>query len=205
MNHEKWITITCDRTGLQPAADADRYAPKKTMRKYILLYLILTGTIAQAENPDVSGDYIVEGACPFECCVYREWGVTSDTQLFSEKDVNSGKVVVVKSGSKIQALTGDVHVRPQKLTVTNDFETHRAGETIWLLDYLGEGIYRVWKNGELSSLDLPFSPYGNIKPLEWATIEGQYKMDWWVKFETRSGDIGWSSQIKNFSNMDGCG
>ena len=175
------------------------------MRRYFLLFLVLIACLAQAENLDTSSDYIEEGACPFECCTYREWGVTSDTQLFTEKDINSKKVMVVKSASKIQALTGDVHVRPLKVTVTNDYKTHRAGETIWLLNYFGEGIYRAWKNGELISVELPFSPYGKMKALEWAKIEGKYQMVWWVKIKAKNGKVGWSSQVKNFSGMGGCG
>jgi len=44
-----------------------------------------------------------------------------------------------------------------------------------------------------------------MKPLEWAKLEGKYRMDWWVKLETKNGKIGWTNQVKNFSNKDGCG
>ncbi len=175
------------------------------MRKYFLLFFILTAASSQGENLDVPNDYIDEGACPFECCIYREWGVKSNTQLFTEKDVKSENVIVVEAGSKVQALTGDVHVKPLKINVNIDYKTHLAGETIWLLNYLGEGNYRALKNGDLFVLELPFSPYGKMKPLEWAKLEGKYRMDWWVKLETKNGKIGWTNQVKNFSNKDGCG
>jgi len=174
------------------------------MNKSFLLFLVLIAPSSQSENLDAPNDYIDEGACPFECCIYREWSVKSDTQLFIEKDINSEIVVVVKSGSKIKALTGDVHVTPLKITVNIDYEIHRAGETIWLLNYLGEGNYRALKNDELIVLELPFSPYGKMKLLEWANLEGKYHMDWWVQFKTKNGKFGWTNQVKNFSNKDGC-
>ena len=174
------------------------------MRKYIFLVLSTFTFVAQGENLNTSKDYIVEGACPFECCTYREWGVENDTQLYEEKQIKSKEVIVVESGSTVQALTGDVHVRPLKFIVSMDHKNHRAGETIWLLNYLGEGIYRAWKNGEFISMELPFSPYGGMKPLEWGKIEGEYQMDWWVKLETKNGFVGWTNQVNNFSNLDSC-
>ena len=174
------------------------------MYKYLIIFLSIATSLAQGEDLDISNDYIVEGACPFECCTYREWGVESETQLYKGKNIESQKVVIVEPGNTVQALTGDVHVRPLKLSVNMDHKTHRAGETIWLLNYLGEGYYRAWKNGELISVELPFSPYGKTKPLKWAKIEGKYQMIWWVKLEAKNGTVGWTNQVNNFSNMDRC-
>jgi len=174
------------------------------MTKYLILLLTLATSVVKGEELDVSSDHITEGACPFECCTYREWGVERDTQLYERKDNKSRKIVIIEAGNPVQALTGDVHVRPLKLSVIKDHKSHRAREIIWLLNYYGEGFYAAWKNGEFISIELPFSPYQKRKPLEWANIEGTYNMVWWVKLKAKNGMVGWTSQVKNFTNQDSC-
>ncbi|HIE75307.1 MAG TPA: hypothetical protein EYP93_03670 [Gammaproteobacteria bacterium] len=97
------------------------------MNKYLFIFLSLATSLAQGEELDISNNYIVEGVCPFECCTYREWGVEIETLLYSEKNIESHKVASVGPGGTVQALTGDVHVRPLKLLVHRDHKTHRAG------------------------------------------------------------------------------
>lgn len=174
------------------------------MNKFPLLLLLLLSPLVSAENFDPTKIYIIEGACPFECCTYREWGVVNDAQLYLYKSVESEKIVIANSGSTVQALTGDVHVIPLKLFMTSDYGIHHAGDTIWLLNYLGEGNYRAWKNGDYISFELPFSPYGGKRLLTWGEIDGEYNMTWWVKIRTQDGLVGWTHQVENFSNQDSC-
>ena len=137
-----------------------------------------------------------------------EWKVIKETTLFKKKDTKSAIVGSVSIGDNVAALTGDVHVEPLKLIVEEDYGTHKKGETIWLLNYLGEGFYRAWKKDELIRIDLPFSPYQEMScRLDdrcWALIEGDYKMNWWVKFRTGNGLVGWSDQAGHFSDKDSC-
>lgn len=175
------------------------------MSKAIVLLLFIFSTAVNGENLDIAKDFIAEGACPFECCTYRRWEVTKDTQLYERKSQESAKVVIVNIGDSIQALTGDVHVRPLKLTVVKNHKTHLKGDVIWLLNYFGEGYYAAWKAGEHISVELPFSPYQKSKSLDWAVLEGSYKMDWWVKIKSANGLEGWTNEVGNFTNQDSCG
>ena len=174
------------------------------MSKSIALLLFVVSTAVKGENFDIAKDYVAEGACPFECCTYRRWEVTKETQLYERKKQESQKVVIVKIGDSIQALTGDVHVRPLKLTVVKTHKNHQKGDVIWLLNYYGEGNYTAWKNGEYVSVELSFSPYQKSKPIDWAVIEGSHKMDWWVKIKAANGLEGWTNEVGNFSNQDSC-
>ena len=174
------------------------------MSKHLALLLFIVPAVVKGQNFDTTNDFIAEGACPFECCTYRRWEVTKDTQLYKEKNQESDMLTIAKIGDSIQALTGDVHVRPLKLTVVKNHDIHQKNDVIWLLNYFGEGRYAAWKDGKHISVELPFSPYQKTKQLDWAVIEGSYKMIWWVRIKTQNGLEGWTKEVGNFSNQDSC-
>lgn len=175
---------------------------------FFLSLLLFTYSLnAQEFNPFI--DSVDEGACPYECCTYGEWLVNEDTILFEEKDVETEMISSLGSGEKVNAITGDVHVRPLKLIVEKDSGAHKKGETIWLLNYLGEGLYRAWKDSNFIRLDLAFSPYQEMNCSQnsdcWASLEGEYSSTWWAKIRTQTGLVGWSNQPGNFAHKGGCG
>ncbi len=71
--------------------------------------------------------FIDKGACPFECCTYREWTVEKDTEFYDKVD---GKKIIGKvvKGTKIQGVTGEVHTVPLKIQTEN-------GREVYLLTY----------------------------------------------------------------------
>jgi hypothetical protein len=145
----------------------------------------------QQEPPKV---HIDEGACPFECCTYREWVARTSVTLVVSPN---GKKVVgrIKKGERVLALTGEVHSIPLRVVAQRDVPDAgvKAGDRIYILHYVGEGYWKVWHNGQLVEID-NFSDKAP-KP----------KYTWWVKLKTSSGVVGWTIEHGNFENQDACG
>lgn len=152
--------------------------------------------------------FVDEGACPFECCVYRKWTVEETTTLFSEKDRASRVIATVHPFQVVQARTGVVYTRPAKLEVLWDHEPFRKGEVVYVLTYQGEGFYKVWRNGAIISADVFFPtdpPCDRPSPACWGRLDGRPESTWWVQIETPSGQVGWTDQPDHFGNKDACG
>ena len=147
-------------------------------------------TTGQRKPPNV---YIDKGACPFECCTYREWVARTDVALL---DGPNGKKVVgqVKKGERVLALTGEVHCVPLRVIAQHDYPEAgiKTGDAVYILHYEGEGYCKVWHDGKVVDLE---DPSEGAKP----------KTTWWVKLKTRSGAIGWAVEHHNFENQDACG
>jgi len=139
--------------------------------------------------------HIDKGACPFECCTYREWTARTDATLVESP--NSKKVVGhIKKGQKILALTGEVHSRPLRVVVRNGYPEIgvKPGEAIYILHYMGEGYWKIWHGGKEDEIqDYPGG--GSAKP----------KTTWWIKLKSSSGVVGWTVEHGNFDNQDACG
>jgi hypothetical protein len=152
--------------------------------------------------------YVDEGACPFECCVYRQWVVEQATTLFAEKDRTSRIIATLQPFQVVMARTGVVYARPAKLEVVWDHEPFRKGEIVYVLTYQGEGIYKVWRLGEIISADviLPVGPpCQSPSPACWGKLDSTPESTWWVQIETPAGQVGWTDQPEHFGNKDACG
>jgi Tol biopolymer transport system component len=152
--------------------------------------------------------YVDEGACPFECCVYRKWTVEETTTLFSERDHASRVIATLQPFQVVQARTGVVWTRPAKLEVAWDHGPFRKGEVVYVLTYQGEGMYKVWRRGEIISSDVFFPvdpPCQGPSPACWGKLDGSPESTWWVQIETPAGQVGWTDQPDHFGNKDACG
>jgi hypothetical protein len=153
--------------------------------------------------------YVAKGACPFECCSYREWDVLETTPLY---DAPFGSVVVGSAvkGRKVRGVTGDVHLRPAPVAVVHDRLPFARGEIFFLLDYLGEDFYSYWRNGEIAAEQL-WADDVCLRPSRdcWAEYieapEDREEPQWWVLIETDDGVRGWSDRPEHFGNKDACG
>ena len=104
-----------------------------------------------AVEPHPPEHYVAKHACPFECCLFGAWSVREDTTLYDRPGGTSAVGRVLK-GERIQALTGEVHLRPVPVRVRFSSPygfSAEEGSIVFLLDYLGEGHGRVWLNGEI--------------------------------------------------------
>jgi hypothetical protein len=160
----------------------------------LLLVVPVASVIAQntgeQKPPNV---YIDKGACPFECCAYREWVARMDVALV---DKPNGKRVVgrIKKSEKVLALTGEVRSVPLRVVAQHEYLEAgiKAGDTIYILHYEGEGYCKVWHDG-------------NVVHVENFDEAAKQKITWWVKLKALSGAIGWTVERGNFGNKDACG
>lgn len=169
------------------------------------IILLLATTLAVALEPPKI--YIDKGACPFECCTYREWTVERDTPLYSS--IGGKKVIATaKLHQKVTAITGEVHVVPTKILVKEEHEKYKPGDIIYLLTYEGEGSYKIWDKGEVISNGEVYELFDNGSPKlrkYWGKPLSKPQSTWWVRIKVPGGKEGWTKETKNFGNMDACG
>lgn len=168
---------------------------------FVLFIVGLGSTVAHGQRaPRVP--YVDKGACPFECCTYREWTVEMPT--FARRDMSDASPVIFRmnKGEKVKGLTGTVIttragiVRVLKNTKLGNVRLTR-GDNLYLLTYLGEGMSKIWYKGRIFE-DQPQDE----------TLFKQIRRPtdiWWVKVRNRRGRIGWSREPDNFGNKDKCG
>ena len=163
---------------------------------FLLLGVLVASVIAaqttgKQKPPNV---YIDKGACPFECCTYREWVARTSVTLVVGPN---GKKIVgrIKKGERVLALTGEVHSIPLRVVAQHDDPDAgvKAGDTVYILHDIGEGYWKAWHDAKLYDTD-DFPDKGS-KP----------KSTWWVKLKTSAGVIGWTVEHRNFENHDACG
>lgn len=173
----------------------------------MLLAILLSSAFATSTPSRPPKIYIDKGACPFECCTYGEWSVIRDTDLYSAVD---GKTLVAtaKAQTKVKGVTGEVHVIPTKVTVLEKHGPYKRGDIIYILTEEGEGHYKIWNNGEISSDGDIYQLFDNGSPklrAYWGKPDGKPQSTWWVKIQLPDGKVGWTKETKNFGNIDSCG
>jgi hypothetical protein len=173
------------------------------------LSLLAISTYSQVQHPAV---FIDRGACPFECCTYREWKTEKTTTAYARPSKSSKRVGKFVAGTKVVALTGEVRTIAGRFVVKKSHEKYRVGDIIWVYTYYGEGLFKIWFKGKMSEEDLGFSSYGGSmgKRCEeteqcWGVLDKELQMTWWIKIKSAGGWVGWTNQGENFSGADKCG
>ena len=165
---------------------------------------------AQARPPAV---YVDKGACPFECCTYREWTTEKSTVGYARPDRRAKRLGEFKAGDRVIALTGEVRSEPGKFVIKKTRGTYKPGDVLWVYTPLGEGFYKVWFKGKMydERLDYMSGPFERSLPRCedtpecWGTLDKELRVEWWVKIRSAEGWEGWTNQAENFSNKDACG
>ena len=150
--------------------------------------------------------YIARNACPFECCRFGDWTVLASTSLVA----NPGSERVVGTalkGSRVTALTGEVHLTPEPVGVLIDGPFPK-GSIVFVLDNLGEGYANVYTNGKIVQAEESYAEYC-FRPSEacWGEtiLPSVPEAIWWIKIRLPNGVVGWSRQSNHFGNKDACG
>ena len=123
--------------------------------------LLLAAVAGAADAPPAT--FIDRGACPFECCVYRTWQTRADTVAYARPDRGAPVVGRLKAGAPVEAVTGEVHSRPVRFVVKKPHGEFGVGESFWVYTYLGEGHFKVWRDGAMREVDLGFSPMAALR------------------------------------------
>jgi hypothetical protein len=161
--------------------------------------LILTG--ARLVDAEISGSppslYVSKGACPFECCVYRDWTANRDVPLFDHPD--GRPIGQVREHDVVSARTGEIRTHPLRFRIAQKGPDKEkipvpVGSIVYLLHPVGEGYWLVWFQGKTIEMDPTYEGPGP-----------QY--EWWAKVKTRSGQLGWIEMKGTpppFDNADSC-
>ncbi len=185
---------------------------KRCLRLWLVLFLLWKANDAlpqQKEGPDI---FIDKGACPFECCTYGSWEVKRATKAHASPDIHSSQIGEFKVGSKVEAITGEVHTVPKKFVVKKTHKKYVPGDVIWVYTYLGEGVFKVQFKSKISEEDLGFSPYGGTGGTRcqtskycWGELEEELSSTWWIQIKSADGWVGWTNEGENFGGKDACG
>lgn len=160
------------------------------------------------------------GACPFECCVYRDWKAMTRMNAWESYDTTgAARLFSVAAGERVTAMTGVVvttaagvlHIRaPLTLEVRSRQFPRRSteelrlepGDTLYILGKYGEGADAGWFKGRLLEVfdSSPLYP-SNAAP----EGDGEPVTAWWVKIRNSRGLIGWVRGENAFDDNDDCG
>ena len=164
--------------------------------------------------------YVDEGACPFECCTYREWTAETKLTAYESHDPKSrGRVVfTLAPGERVTALTGIVRttvageVKVTARTRVDETLTFEPGDRVFLLAPVGEGFMNGWYRGRVLE-EFDATMFGRPEDCaKWqkctGTIERRPEIDWWVRVRNTKGQSGWVLMPRDkpaFNGPDACG
>jgi hypothetical protein len=185
--------------------------------KAVAAALVVVGSGGQTP-PTVPYDN--PGACPFECCTYREWTVKSETRILVDRRDEAATSFLVRTGERVVGVTGVVttltfgRVRVERETQLGVLETPvRPGDQILLLHYRGEGTWKYWLRGQFDVAFIPSPEDCRLAADRSRTLFAQCAVQvekppetvWWVTIRNRVGQVGWTRQVDHFGNIDACG
>lgn len=161
--------------------------------------------------------YEDHGACPFECCTYRTWTVKADTPVRTDRRDTAPVAFRVRPGEQVNGLTGVVVTRKlgratirEPIVVDTDKLALEPGEAVSVVNYIGEGVWKIWTRGRLYHLEIASKEHtcaGHARapgPCA-AQIVEEPKTVWWAKVRNRGGQEGWTRQLDHFGQVDACG
>lgn len=133
-----------------------------------------------------------EGACPFEGCAYRGvWSLNEPLPLRGSSDEYAITLRELPAGASVTALTGRVLTNRGRFRFTADHPPFESGDALDVYDYLGEGRYRVWRDGRMTEAELLTSPYGTSTPSPVGVMELPPRQRWWVNVRLQDGSDAW--------------
>ena len=164
------------------------------------------------------------GACPFECCIYREWVAEGPVVLRAAPVRDAAVVLTLPAGARFDADTGFVRITgAQLVVVTQPVEAWRhevgqryggapdtiaAGDTLLVLERLGEGHVMLTHGDDLVSAEQfwaapdGWTPHGGSR----GTVIGEHGSEWWARVRAATGLTGWiDAYASELGNADACG
>jgi hypothetical protein len=167
--------------------------------RLILIAALVAGPAGAAPRATPPSPYVDQGACPFECCTYRDWTTRKSVTLL-DKPNGKIKVGAIAAGVTVRGITGEVHSRPLRMRAAHAYEGSpiNSGDTFYALHSVGEGYWAVWFKNKVYSVNF----YSGADD-EAANLADDFV--WWVKIRTRAGKTGWVLDTGLFGNQDSCG
>jgi len=147
---------------------------------------------------DIPERKIESDECYYGCCHNEEKKLQNSVKLFTRNGNTFVEAGIVSAGSIIKCITSEKHYLGSKFTVKKPFCGYNVGDVIMVYEYLEEGIFKVWRNGEISELDLGFDPSSEISgsrcqksPLCVGTLEKELDIQIWYLIMFDDGKKGW--------------
>ena len=182
------------------------------MRHLLLVSILLPG-IASSQttrpNSPPPQPWIAIGACPGEGCSFGAWSACSTVVAINEKRPGAPPAFTLRPGDRFTAVTGDVHVEVPGIVVFRDTITYvpepwppsqdtvpfRPGDTLYVLNYLGEGLLVWWFRGQADTgrvfwRDRPDRDLDSNRAGP-AVLVRRPKAVWWVRVRNARGQQGW--------------
>ena len=150
------------------------------------------------------------GACPFECCVYRTWTPTGEVPLRERPDRSLTAFHRIPAGQPFQADSGFVRITGVSVvavadSVDADSARFGPGDTLVVLDYVGEGRWNVWDGERVQEIS-GFWGAEAANPAAELIGGAEYAREWWVHATARGGVQGWidADSVARLSGADAC-
>ena len=156
-----------------------------------------------------------DGACPFQCCTYREWSVEYPTDIHMDRRDDSPAAFHVDIGDTVTATTGVVETtKVGRASASRDVRAGAnrlavpAGQPIYLIRNVGGGDWKIWVNGVVDRQYIPSQGY--CTPEKQSSDECAMKVVdqpvnvWWARVQNARGQAGWTREVDHFGNIDAC-
>lgn len=177
------------------------------MKVVIAAGLLLATTLAHAQDLPPPA-YESAGICPFECCTYRDWTADAEVPVHAIRSERAPVLFRLRRGETVRALTGVVVTdKPGVVKIKSPVHAGsridgkgpelslKAGDVVYPLAPLGEGIYRFWYHGKVYESTEDMLPMPTTRDVE---------TTWWKQVRNRQGQTGWT-RSDQFKGADECG
>ena len=176
---------------------------------FIASFFLLPPPCHAAGHPKLP--YVDQGACPFECCTYRDWNTTRAVEIHIEPARKARRAFEIPAGETVHALTGMVITTKTGVTLIHqpvqigyDKAGHgpllslQAGERVYTLHYQGEGFDLFWYKGKV------YSDQISVENSTAVQTESRPQTGWWAEIRDKQGRTGWAEVADNFDHIDAC-
>jgi hypothetical protein len=141
----------------------------------------------------------IDRVCPFECCQYGDWILREPALLRRRPSPTAPVVARLRAGQHLSSDSGFMRidtvgvVAVQKDYVDGMYHTpfHR-GDTLLVLDYVGEGQYNAWWRGYAIMVETFWDgPRQEPDSLKTGKIVQLQSSTWWVRARDARARRGW--------------
>lgn len=169
--------------------------------------LLLASSVCAQERltpPGLEFPYLVEPACPGEGCAYGAWLSCDSVPLYGGPDASTRlgthlaplETFDVESGAVVVHIPEVVVVtRPtRRIAYLDTSEMFEPEDTLYVLDYLGEGFFNIWFEGSIVEVEV-FWPWEPFHPASGYEYGGRVIQDgessFWARGHGQRGSKGW--------------